>query len=234
MKHKPMSLKSKSYSYLLVLLLIMTAFLLVGCDRLRNHYLKWNHETNRLEMVDSAKRLQSEQPVAPKEVVISPKVEKPVASKEVVIVPKVEKPVAPEKTVVTSETQAVTEKSVPVSGKPKAIKPNHEEEIQNLVNKWLTSWQSGDIKTYRSCYDEADFESRGNNLDAWISYKTNVRKKSKNIKISIDKLQISANNNIATAVFIQHYRSSILKDSGKKTLKLRKSNNEWKIYKEIM
>jgi hypothetical protein len=72
------------------------------------------------------------------------------------------------------------------------------------------------------------------NLNEWISYKTNVLQKSKNINISIDDLQISVDENKATAVFTQSYSSSILHDKGKKTLELRKIGNQWKIYKEIM
>ena len=89
------------------------------------------------------------------------------------------------------------------------------------------------METYRSCY-ASDFKSKGMNLDAWVSHKTNVYQKSKNINISIDKLQISAEENNATAVFTQYYSSSIFKDSGKKKLELRKINDEWKIYREIM
>lgn len=107
------------------------------------------------------------------------------------------------------------------------------EAVRDLVTKWLTSWKSGDLKTYRSFY-ASDFQSKGKNLDAWISHKTNVYKKSKNINIIIDNLQISADENNASAVFTQHYSSSITKDSGKKTLELKKINNEWKIYREIM
>jgi hypothetical protein len=36
------------------------------------------------------------------------------------------------------------------------------------------------------------------------------------------------------AVFTQSYSSSILTDKGKKTLELKKINDEWKIYREIM
>ena len=46
------------------------------------------------------------------------------------------------------------------------------------------------MKTYRSCY-APDFQSKEMDLDAWISHKSNVRQKSKNIKIRIDNLQIS-------------------------------------------
>jgi ketosteroid isomerase-like protein len=114
-----------------------------------------------------------------------------------------------------------------------AVTVDHKEDVRNLVNKWLASWKTGDIKTYGSFY-AADFESKGKNLDAWLAHKTNVSKKSKNINITIDNLQISADENKATAVFTQQYSSSITKDSGKKTLELRKINNEWKIYREIM
>ena len=89
------------------------------------------------------------------------------------------------------------------------------------------------MEDYRSFY-ASDFKSIGMNLDDWISYKTNVNQKSKNIAISIDKLNISERDNDATALFTQYYSSSIFKDSGKKTLKLRKINEEWKIYREIM
>lgn len=109
----------------------------------------------------------------------------------------------------------------------------YKEEIRNMINKWLASWQSGDMKNYRNCYDETYFESKGMNLDAWVAHKENVNKKNKNINISIDNLQISADENIATAIFTQHYVSSALKDSGEKTLELRKVNNEWKIYREV-
>ena len=89
------------------------------------------------------------------------------------------------------------------------------------------------MKTYRDCY-ASNFRSKGMNLNEWISYKTNVLQKSKNINISIDDLQISVDEDKATAVFTQSYSSSILQDKGKKTLELRKIGNQWKIYKEIM
>jgi len=163
----------------------------------------------------------AEEPAAPAEVA-APKAEEPAAPVEVAA-PKAEEP-APPKAVVTA-TPAVTDKNLsPVSS---------EQDVRNLINKWLTSWQSGNMENYRSCY-ASDFQSKGKNLDAWVSHKSGVNSKSKNIKISIDDLQIVAEENIASAVFIQHYSSSILKDSGKKILKLKKINNEWKIDKEIV
>jgi tetratricopeptide (TPR) repeat protein/ketosteroid isomerase-like protein len=120
-----------------------------------------------------------------------------------------------------------------ISTKQNETKSIPEQDVQNVVLKWAASWESGDMKTYGSFY-ASNFQSKGMTLNQWISYKTNVHQKSKNITIRIDDLQISAEGNSATAVFTQSYSSSILKDKGKKTLELRKTNNEWKIYKEIM
>ena len=105
--------------------------------------------------------------------------------------------------------------------------------VRNLITKWVNSWQSGDMNNYRSCY-AVNFESKGMNLNDWVSHKSDVRKNSKNINIRIDNLRISTDANNAMAVFIQHYNSSTLKSKGKKKLELIKINGEWKIYKEIM
>lgn len=137
-------------------------------------------------------------------------------------------------TIVVPAAPIVTiEKSVPVVNEQKETKSISEEAVRGLVNKWLSSWQSGDMKTYRSCY-AADFQSKGMDLNAWISYKVNVRKNSKHIKISIDNLQISMDENTATAVFNQYYSSSLLKDSCTKKLELRKINDKWEIYRETV
>ena len=152
--------------------------------------------------------------------------EKPVAVNEAVPGSNVAAPVAP--------TPAVPDKKVAQAVSPQEdAKGLREEAIRTLINQWQAGWQSGDMAAYRSCY-AADFQSKGMNLDAWISHKENVKKKSKNINISIDKLQISADEQKATAEFLQSYSSSLLKDSGKKTLDLIRINGEWKILREIM
>ena len=180
------------------------------------------------EAVDASK---IEEPIAPKEVVVAPKVEEPFSPKEVVVAPKVEEPIAPKEAVILAPV--ATDNLAQGNNKEIEKKSASEDAVRNLLNKWLTSWKSGDMKTYRSCY-ASNFQSEVTFINALASYKTNVHKKSKKINISINDLQISADENIATAVFTQHYSSAILKYSGKKKLELKKINNEWKIYREIM
>ena len=143
-------------------------------------------------------------------------------------------PVAVAEPIAAAPAVTITNLAQDDAAKQEETKATPKDDVHNLMTKWLTSWKSGDMKTYRSCYDESNFQSKGMNLDAWISYKENVRKKSNNINISINNLQISVNENIAKAVFTQEYSSSILKDKGKKTLELRKIGDEWKICREIM
>jgi len=121
----------------------------------------------------------------------------------------------------------------PVTFQQSEIKSIAVEDIRKFLDKWLNSWKSGDMKTYRSCYDE-NFEFKKMKLDEWIAYKMNVNNKSKNINILIDDLKISTDGDNATAVFTQIYSSSIVKDKGRKTLELKRAGNEWKIFREIM
>jgi len=120
-----------------------------------------------------------------------------------------------------------------VNSEQKGTNNTASKDIRDLVTRWLTSWESGDMKTYRDCY-ASDFQSREMNLDAWISHKSDVHQNDKNISIRIDNLQISANENTAKASFIQHYSSSKLRSKGRKILELRKAGDEWKIYREII
>jgi len=189
----------------------------------------WGHKTSTLVVVVAEPV--AEKPAAPTEVVVALKAEEPVATKEPIVAPKADGPIATKEAVVAP---VATDKNLAqVSSSQNETKSIPEEDIRNLVTKWVTSWKSGDMKTYRSCY-ASDFQSKGMRLNAWISYKANVRKNSKDINISIDHLLISVDENTAKATFTQSYSSSIFKDSGLKTLELRKINNEWKIFKETM
>jgi hypothetical protein len=155
-----------------------------------------------------------------------------VTPKEAVVAPKVEEPVTPKKAVVAAHP--VTDKNIAqVNNKQIETKSASEEAVRNLLTKWLNSWKSGDMKTYRSCY-ASNFQSKEMDLNAWVFHKAAVRQNSKNINIRIDNLQISAGANTATAVFTQYYNSSILNSKSKKKLELRKISNEWKIYREII
>lgn len=154
-----------------------------------------------------------EQTVAPAQSVTDPKAENPVVQTDVAPAP-----AAP-----------------PVKSRENEAQKTIEEDIRQFVNQWLTNWQSGDMETYRNCY-ASDFRTKGMDLNAWTTYKTNIRQKSKNINIKIEDLKISVDEKTATiaAVFMQYYSSSIFKSTVKKKLSIKKITNEWKINKETI
>lgn len=105
--------------------------------------------------------------------------------------------------------------------------------VRRFVTKWSKSWQSGDMSVYRTCYD-SQFQSQGMNLNDWVKHKNNIRERSGNISIRLSNLKISGNNKSSVVTFTQYYSSNLLKRKGNKKLELRKINNDWKIYREIM
>lgn len=107
------------------------------------------------------------------------------------------------------------------------------EAVKRLVENWAKNWKSGNMSAYRACY-ASDFRGQGKPLDAWIAHKTKVRQNSKNINVRVENLSIAATANQATATFTQYYSSSIMKSKSKKKLEIRKTNNGWKIYREII
>jgi murein L,D-transpeptidase YafK len=135
---------------------------------------------------------------------------------------------------INNKWYAVDDASKPPETEKSSVPSDDQKEIQNLIHNWLTSWKSGDMKSYRSCYDPDGFQSRDMNIDDWVAYKISVREKSRNINIRIDNLQIVVDKDTATALFNQYYSSSIFNGKGKKKLELKKIGNQWKIYREIM
>ena len=170
------------------------------------------------------------------------KTQEPTSQSETVA-PQAEAPAPVEVVVPIAEAPAPVEEVAPkaeaatpvaeVTVAPPVAVSSATDDVKEVVTKWLNSWRSGDMETYYSCY-ASDFKAKGMDLDGWIKYKTNVRKRSKDITIDIDKLQISVKDDSAMATFTQSYSSSLLKDKGKKTLELKKIDNQWKIYREVM
>ncbi|HOJ52742.1 MAG TPA: L,D-transpeptidase [Syntrophales bacterium] len=121
------------------------------------------------------------------------------------------------------------EKLVPISNK------REEENVKSFVLKWAKYWEEGKFGNYKLCYSE-NFRSRGMNREAWVKYKERVRANSGKISIRIENLKVSVSDGgrRATAVFVQDYKSSILKNKTKKKLDLIRVGNDWKIERETV
>lgn len=129
-------------------------------------------------------------------------------------------------------TPVTTDKKITriTDSKDQAKKPSNVE-LTILINKWVKSWKSGDIKNFQSCY-ASNFKSKNMNLNDWVSHKNEIRKRSKNINIRIENIRITVEATNATASFTQYYSSSLLKSKSSKKLELKKIDGEWKIFRE--
>lgn len=103
--------------------------------------------------------------------------------------------------------------------------------VKALIDRWMQSWMSGDMETFRSCYD-AGITFKNMNLEQWIARKVSIRNRSKDISIRLEDVRITTAGNSATASFLQYYKSSILQDKTFKNLKLEKKEGQWKILQE--
>lgn len=107
--------------------------------------------------------------------------------------------------------------------------------ITRLVDRWADSWESGNMKEYRSCF-APNFRSRGMNLNRYIEYKGELARKYRKISVRISDVKISySGEHNATVTFTQKYSASGgPKTSGRKKLELKKIKDAWKIHYEIM
>jgi len=107
-----------------------------------------------------------------------------------------------------------------------------DEQIIRLVDRWLAAWSAKDIDTYRHCYSDAFISADGKNLDAWVAHKKRLNKKYRFIRVTRGKMRIVQQSGSATVTFLQKYRSSGFKASGRKKLVIRNEDGEWKILRE--
>lgn len=112
---------------------------------------------------------------------------------------------------------------------PAAITP--QEEVRAAIESWRQDWQSKDLAKYISHYDQS-FKTPGMNLPQWREYKKTLNKKYKEIEVKITDLEIRMTEKGALAIFKQDYRSDKFHGLSRKQLALKKTGDQWKIYRE--
>jgi len=107
------------------------------------------------------------------------------------------------------------------------------QEVTSFINDWIRVWEAGDIDGFIKYY-ESDFYSpyKKMNHSQWYEYKKGVFSRSSAVKVAINDMQFSTNQNDVVVTFKQKYDSSTFKDYGLKTMQLRKNDGKWGIVKE--
>ena len=103
--------------------------------------------------------------------------------------------------------------------------------LKTLVDSWLTSWKNEDIDSYMQSYHPEDFvDSFRGNYNQFKSYKRSVFAAPGAPQIDLTNLSILLSKDYAVVTFLQNYQSNTIKDTGHKTLYLKRDDYyNWKI-----
>jgi hypothetical protein len=107
-----------------------------------------------------------------------------------------------------------------------------DEEIEALVDGWLTAWSAMDIDDYGNYYSR-DFRARGMNREDWLRYKDQLNRSYEFIRVTGRNIRAKPEGGGRARVsFVQRYESDRYRGVGLKNLILKREGGEWKIYRE--
>lgn len=113
-----------------------------------------------------------------------------------------------------------------------ALSPR-EKEVQRAVDAWAEAWMRKDMKAYLAAY-ASDFKLPGKlSRKEWERERSRrIKDRKDSIQITLDKLDIDVKDSVATASFLQRYKSGSLAESTHKTLTLARQGGKWRIKSE--
>lgn len=105
-------------------------------------------------------------------------------------------------------------------------------DLKNLVEKWVEDWGMGNIDEYAKFYSPYFFSS-GMDKVQWVDRKKYLNKTYKYIDVKISNLSFKHENEKILVKFQQQYESSGYSAEGSKVLVLVNEDKRWKIIQEI-
>jgi ketosteroid isomerase-like protein len=108
------------------------------------------------------------------------------------------------------------------------------EGVLAAIERWRAAWQAKDVTAYLAAY-APDFRPANNLTRAkWEAQRRERLSKPSFIVVKVQNPQITlGTDDVAVAVFLQEYESNMLKESGRKTLRMARFGQDWLIIEEI-
>jgi len=104
--------------------------------------------------------------------------------------------------------------------------------VRQAVERWRAAWSGRDVETYLSQYGRSFVPPGGQSRSAWESTRRQRISSKKQIVVEIRELEITLEENAATAKFEQTYAADALRSVGQKTLRLSREGGRWLIVSE--
>lgn len=104
--------------------------------------------------------------------------------------------------------------------------------VAAAIQAWAKAWSAKDVKGYLAAYSPKFEVPGGQSRAAWEKTRTERIEAPKSIEVGIEMQSLKVEGNTATAVFRQTYKSDVLRNVARKTLKLEKVGAAWLITQE--
>ena len=102
-----------------------------------------------------------------------------------------------------------------------------------LVEEWAEAWRQRDAEAYLGFYhSDFHYQARNMGLEAFKEYRGELIRTAEAIEIKLSNFEVQVDGDTAKVMFIQDYRSDSMRDRGRKTLTMKKTDAGWKITAE--
>lgn len=146
--------------------------------------------------------------------------------------PKLEAAVTPSKPDATSAQASVTATRGTPSGDTSTGPRGQDAAVHQAVMAWSKAWSQKNMPAYLKAYDSSFVPPGGASRKAWEKDRIDRIIYKSSISLKLANLKVSTQGDHATVTFVQHYKADQLQVSGRKTLKLVRRGNDWRITHE--
>jgi murein L,D-transpeptidase YafK len=142
--------------------------------------------------------------------------------------PKLEAALTPPK----AEASPASSHAAPARGDTPVAARGQDAAVHQAVMAWSKAWSQKNMSAYLKAYDSSFVPPGGASRKAWEKDRIDRIVYKSSISLSLANLKISTQGDHATVTFVQHYKADQLQVSGRKTLKLVRRGNDWRITHE--
>lgn len=137
-----------------------------------------------------------------------------------------------EKVAIAPPSRAPAATSLPIEAKAKTADIK---DIERLVQGWSRAWSTKDVAGYLGYYSPDYFPGDVASRPEWEQQRQDRLTRPKSIKVQVDQLKVEViDEQTASAVFLQRYRSDRISDTVRKQLRMKLQNGHWMIIEEVI
>ena len=114
-----------------------------------------------------------------------------------------------------------------------SVNANPEGDIAGFLRSWVAAWSSRDVDAYLDHYSNQFEPSEGQSLAQWKDRKSRIIEAAEFIKLRVENIEVTEQQeNQVDLVFTQSYESNTYESNSRKSMRLQREDDEWRILLE--